>query len=80
MELKAYWNGYDVVAAHSEEEARAVVMRENGITAEDADGEGWQTLDPTKDCLDEDGKPDGKTVGQVLAESPEPRYLWGTDN
>jgi len=79
--LQAWHNGYEVVAATSEEEAREV-LRATGMYEDDnevLDGDGWSTLDETKPMLDEDGKRIGEIVGDVVRESPEPRHLWSCE-
>lgn len=82
-DLNAYTNGYEVVAAHSPEEARAVLkswLTERGADDDDdaVEGDGWRRVDPTSRVSGDDGE-DFVSVQSMLDESPEPRHLWGVD-
>lgn len=84
MDLKAWSNSYEVIAARSAEEAHRVCVafydtNGYGMTAEEAEGDGWREMDATKQILDEDGTPIGQTIGECVAESPEPRHLWSVE-
>ena len=74
--LQAWCNGYDIVAARNQVEAREV-MRQRPCMAsysdDKLDGDGWRTLDP-KMVVREDGADLG-TVASFVAESPEPRWM-----
>ena len=83
MELHAWWNGYEVVAAHSEEGARAVLLAWFRAQRMDDDeeyvkGEGWRRLAPERMVYDEDGG-HRASIASILAESPEPRHLWSCE-
>lgn len=84
--LQAWCNGYEVVAASSEEEARDVLRRggDGGPSAgayseEDLDGDGWETLPDDKQILDEEGKPIGKTVGDEVKAKGRAGHLWSCE-
>lgn len=79
-DLNAYTNGYEVVAAHSPEEARAVLkswLTERGADDDDdaVEGDGWRKLDPSKTITDDDGE-NPESIAAILDASPEPRHLW----
>jgi hypothetical protein len=78
--LKAFFNGYDVVAATNEDEAREQV-RQFGFydDEEDLDGDGWEVLDNAAPVRDEKGKPIGRTVGDEVCDLGKPGYLWSCE-
>jgi hypothetical protein len=80
-DLNAWSNGYEVVAATSEEEARALLktwLTANRMDDDEdtVDGDGWIKLRPTMMIRDEDDGSASGTVATILAESSEPRHLW----
>lgn len=77
--LKAWCNGYEVVAASSEEEARSILSALGWYEPEDVDGEGWKTLGDARKMRGEDGEELAQTVGDVVRESAEPRHLWSCE-
>lgn len=77
-DLKAWSNGYEVVAAESAEQA-VEVLRATGMYAGDEEaleGDGWKELASDKFLHEEDGKRTDETVGDVVRESNEPRHIW----
>ena len=82
-ELSAYSNGYEVVAAHDEAGARAVLklwLTECGADDDESavEGDGLRRLEPTDRVTGDDGEDFG-SVQSILDESTEPRHLWGLD-
>lgn len=84
QKLQAWWNGYEVVAAHSEEEARDV-LHESGKTGgpqydeEDLDGDGWQALNDEHHVKDEDGNDLDETIGDQVRKAGKPSHLWSCE-
>ena len=77
--LQAWHNGYECVAARSEEEAREVLRAADlSYEAEDLDGDGWKVVPVDKVVRNDDGEPD-ETIGQMLAESSVPRHLYSCE-
>lgn len=79
-DLRAWWSGYDVVAATSEAEARGVITQSTGLDGEEADGEGWQVLPSDTQLMSERGAPLGETVGDAVSAAGKPSYLWATES
>lgn len=83
MELQAWSNGYEVVAARSEDEARNVCgewLTANRMDDDEdtIDGDGWRALDPSRVVKDDDGSEVG-TVASIVAEADFPRHLWSVE-
>jgi hypothetical protein len=82
--LRAWSNGYEVVAAKSEEHAKEVLRAALGdgpgqgphYEEDELDGDGWYALDESAPIHNEDGEETGQTVGDILCESPLARHLW----
>ena len=77
--LKAWCNGYEVIAAHSEDEAREVLRAMDIYEPDDLDGDGWNVLRSDMRVRDEDGKPTGETVGDFVARAGKPEHLWSCE-
>ena len=84
--LRAWCNGYEVVAAHSAEEAAQVLLAgcEGGpqYSAEDVEeveGDGWTMLPDDKFIVDEDHKPTKETVGDAVRTKGVPGFLWSVE-
>ena len=89
-ELKAWCNGYEVVAATSEYEARAILLAAPNCAsptdahpmyrdADEADGDGWYVLANEKRLVDDDGRWSGETIGSVLAARGLQGHMWSLD-
>ena len=82
-ELRAWCNGYEVVAARSENGARHVLLfpatGKPYYYPADVDGDGWTVLDGSALVRDEGGAPTGKTVAERVRELGEPGHLWSVD-
>jgi hypothetical protein len=80
--LSAWWNGYEVVVASSEEEARDITgaLEWNKGKDEDMrDGDGWKVLPDDKVVLDEDGKPTKETFGDLVQKLGKPGHLYSCE-
>jgi hypothetical protein len=80
----AWWNGYEVVAARSECEARGVMADERtarmlGYDIDSVDGDGWRRLPDDQPILDEDGKPTGENCGEAARTAGKPCHLWSIE-
>lgn len=84
VRLRAWSNGYDVVAATSEKQAHellslAHVMNGRFEPAVDLDGDGWRALNDDAPVLDADGKPTGETIGAAVLAAGEPKWMWSLE-
>ena len=77
--LKAFCNGYETIAATSEDEAREILRGMEMYDPEDLDGDGWTTLDLAAPMRDEDGKETGETVGDIVRAAGKPGHLWSVE-
>lgn len=74
--LRAWCNGYEVVGAYDEDDAKAVYREIFGAVDDDeVEGDGWQVMPDDKPVLDEDGAPVSQTVGDVVREQGR-NHLW----
>ena len=78
-ELRAFGNGYETLAATSEDEAREILRGMEMYDPEDLDGDGWTTLDLAAPMRDEDGKETGETVGDIVRAAGKPGHLWSVE-
>lgn len=80
-ELKAWCNGYEVVAAETEAQATEVLRATKMYDGDEEalEGDGWAVLPNEKMLINEDRTVADESVGDVLAESPEPRHLWSCE-
>lgn len=75
--LQAWCNGYDVVAAHSSQEAESVLVEQQKFDPDEVEGDGWEVFPDDKEIADDDGG--HFKIGDVLNESTEPRHLFSMD-
>ena len=78
-ELRAWTNGYECVVARCEKEAHDIVAAMGLYEEEDVDGDGWQMIPNEKHPLDEDGKPEETTYGEIVAAMGKPQHLWSLE-
>lgn len=77
--LRLWNNGYEGVAATSEEEARDVLRAMNIYEEQDLDGDGWSVVEDEKLLRDEDGTLTTETVGDAVRALGKPGHLWSYD-
>ena len=77
--LRAYCNGYECIAAHSEEEAHAFLLGMDLYEPQDVEGDGWSAIPDETILRDEDGKPTEYTIAGMLGESEQTRHLYSCE-
>jgi hypothetical protein len=72
-----FHNGVDWVIAHNPEEARQILIDLVGYSAEEADGDGWITLDDEEELAitDEDGTRTSLTAQGWVDEIGKPEFI-----
>lgn len=78
-DLPARSNGYEVVAATSEEHALEVLRGLDWVEKGEEEGDGLEQLPDTAPMRDEDGTLSGETVGDLVRREGKPGHLWSID-